>query len=78
VSAEQGAPLELRFVAGSPSDEEIAAVAAVLGAAIEELSARGGDGSGSRRASGSAWSRSQRDLRVTLRPGPGRWAYQGR
>ena len=78
MSTDQGAPLDLRFVAGSPSDEEIAAVAAVLGAAIEELSARGADNVGPRRASDSAWSRSQRDLRTTLQPGPGRWVYQGR
>ena len=78
MSAEQGAPLDLRFVAGSPSDEEIAAVAAVLGAAIEELSARSADSAGPRSSSDSAWSRSQRDLRTTLQPGPGRWAYQGR
>ncbi len=72
------APLDLRFVAGSPSDEEVAAVAAVLSAAIEELASRGGEASGPQRPGSSAWSRSQRALRTPLQPGPGRWAHAGR
>ncbi|GMA28034.1 acyl-CoA carboxylase subunit epsilon [Arenivirga flava] len=78
MSLDQGSPLDLRFVAGSPSDEEVAAVAAVLTAAIEELAARGGEVSGPRRPGTSAWSRSQRPLRTPLQPGPGRWAHEGR
>ncbi len=78
MSSDQGAPLDLRFVAGSPSDEEVAAVAAVLTAAIEELAERGGEASGPQRPGTSAWSRSQRALRTPLQPGPGRWVHEGR
>jgi hypothetical protein len=69
-------PLDIRFTAGDPTEEEIAAVTAVLSAALEELSARPhGD---RRSATPTGWSRSQRALRSPLTPGPGRWAQSVR
>ena len=53
----------IRIIGGNPDDEEIAAVTAVLGLALEELA-----GEQRRRQSGgpSAWQRSQRNVRSPL------------
>jgi hypothetical protein len=59
---EQPAP-EIRILGGNPSDEDIAAVTAVLTAALEELageSRRRGD------QRPTAWQASQRDIRTPL------------
>ncbi len=67
MNEESGPPdYDIRITAGNPSDEEVAAVTAVLGAALEELA------SASRRREGttaSAWERSQRAVRTPLTPG---------
>ena len=59
-------PYDIRLVGGNPSDEEIAAVTAVLSAALEELSA---DDGRRQRLTPSAWERSQRSVRTPLTPG---------
>jgi hypothetical protein len=57
---------DIRIAGGSPSDEEIAAVTAVLSAALEELA---GDHRRRQRLTPSAWERSQRSVRTPLTPG---------
>ena len=62
MSDEQSAP-DIRILGGAPSDEEIAAVTAVLTAALDELageSRRRGD------RGPTAWQVSQRDIRSSL------------
>ncbi|HXR43824.1 MAG TPA: acyl-CoA carboxylase subunit epsilon [Pseudolysinimonas sp.] len=55
--------LDIRIVGGNPTDEEVAAVTAVLDAALEELA-----GEERRRpgAGPTAWQRSQRNVRHPL------------
>ncbi|MDP9028284.1 MAG: acyl-CoA carboxylase subunit epsilon [Actinomycetota bacterium] len=57
---------DIRIAGGTPSDEEIAAVTAVLSAALEELA---GDHRRRQRLTPSAWERSQRSVRTPLSPG---------
>jgi hypothetical protein len=59
--AEQGP--EFRILGGNPDAEEIAAVSAVLGAALEELA---GEHRRQQSAGPSAWQRSQRAVRTPL------------
>jgi len=61
---------ELRIVSKNATDEEIAAVTAVLQSALEELADAEAAGSGARV---SAWARSQRPIRGTITPGAGNW-----
>jgi gamma-glutamyl:cysteine ligase YbdK (ATP-grasp superfamily) len=61
--------LDLRIVSKGATTEEIAAVAAVLQAALDEMAAR----MDAQAPVVSAWQRSQRGLRTPLRPGPGAW-----
>jgi hypothetical protein len=56
---------DIRITGGSASDEEIAAVTAVLSAALEELA---GDHRRRQRLTPSAWERSQRAVRTPLAP----------
>jgi hypothetical protein len=63
---------DIQIAEGSPSDEEIAAVTAVLTAALEELA---GDHRRRQRLTPSAWERSQRSVRTPLTPGA--WATFG-
>jgi len=51
---------------GNPSDEEIAALTAVLTAALDELA---GDHRRRQRLTPTAWERSQRAVRTPLTPG---------
>lgn len=60
----------IRIVSKNATDEEIAAVSAVLKAALDELAAASGPDDG---PVVSAWNRSQRGLRAPLSPGPGAW-----
>ena len=61
---------EFRIVSRHTTDEEIAAVTAVLHGALDELAER----MAARPAAGpSAWQRSQRSVRRELHPGPGAW-----
>ena len=57
---------DIRIAGGNPSDEEIAAVTAVLSLALEELA---GDHRRRQRLTPSAWERSQRGVRTPLSPG---------
>ncbi len=57
---------DIRITGGRPSDEEIAAVTAVLSAALEELASESGR---RERTTASAWERSQRGVRTPLTPG---------
>jgi len=60
---------DLRIVSKGATAEEIAAVTAVLQGALDELAAH----LDAAPPVVSAWQRSQRGLRVPLRPGPGAW-----
>lgn len=64
-------PLVAAIVTGSPTAEEVAASSAVLGLLAEAQREQVALAVASPAAS--AWSRSQRVLRSTLRPGPGAW-----
>lgn len=64
------APLDVRVLSGSPTEEEIAAVTAVLAVAVAEEQAQ--EELEEHRLA-SAWARSQRALRGPHHPGPGRW-----
>ncbi len=57
---------DIRISGGNPSDEEIAAVTAVLSAALEEVAA---DHGRRQRLTPSAWDRGQRSVRTPLTPG---------
>ena len=57
---------DIRISGGAPSDEDIAAVTAVLTAALEELA---GDHRRRQRLTPTAWERSQRAVRTPLTPG---------
>ena len=59
-------PSVIRITGGHPSDEEIAALTAVLTAALDELA---GDHRRRQRLTPSAWERSQRGVRTPLTPG---------
>ncbi|RLP75970.1 acyl-CoA carboxylase subunit epsilon [Mycetocola tolaasinivorans] len=61
---------DLRFTRGTPTEEEIAAVSAVLTLALAEEGARA---ERQENTSVSAWTRSQRAVRAPLHPGAGRW-----
>jgi hypothetical protein len=56
----------IRIQAGDPSDDEIAALTAVLTAALDELA---GDTRRRQRLTPTAWERSQRAVRTPLIPG---------
>ncbi|MBM7025582.1 acyl-CoA carboxylase subunit epsilon [Clavibacter sp. DM3] len=58
----------LRVLGGAPTEEEIAAVTAVLAALAAQPAAEQPV-----RPAPDAWQRSQRAVRGTLVPGPGRW-----
>ena len=57
---------DIRITGGQPSDEEIAALTAVLTAALDELA---GDHRRRQRLTPTAWERSQRGVRTPLVPG---------
>lgn len=61
---------DLRIVSKNASDEEVAAVTAVVSAALDELAAGMSADSG---PVVSAWQRSQRAVRSTVYPGAGTW-----
>ncbi len=56
----------IRITGGHPSDDEIAAVTAVLTVALDELA---GEDRRRQRLTPSAWERSQRAVRTPLTPG---------
>lgn len=66
MNAESEPAYDIRIAGGHPSDEEIAAVTAVLSATLEELA---GDAGRRRRLTPNAWERSQRSIRTPLTPG---------
>ena len=57
---------DIRITGGDPSDEEIAAITAVLTVALDELA---GAHRRRQRLTPTAWERSQRDVRTPLVPG---------
>ncbi|MEP6843711.1 MAG: acyl-CoA carboxylase subunit epsilon [Pseudolysinimonas sp.] len=61
---------DIRITGGDPTDDEIAALTAVLSVALDELS---GDSRRRQRLTPTAWERSQRAVRTPLTPG----AWQG-
>jgi hypothetical protein len=65
------APELLRVVSGSPTDDELAAVTAVLAARAAEAAAE--RVAVSAPVTESAWSRSRRRPRALLATGPGQW-----
>ena len=66
---------DIRIVTGSPTEEEIAAITAVLHATLDELAANEATRA---QATTTAWQRDQRGLRTTLAPGNGAWRSSGR
>jgi Acyl-CoA carboxylase epsilon subunit len=66
VSAADDPSRDIRITGGRPSDEEVAAVTAVLSVALDELA---GDHRSRLKLAPSAWERSQRDVRTPLAPG---------
>ncbi|UKF81402.1 acyl-CoA carboxylase subunit epsilon [Clavibacter californiensis] len=69
VHASADAPVGgFRVLGGSPTEEELAAATAVIAALAAQPAAE----QPARRAP-DAWQRSQRSVRGTLVPGPGRW-----
>ncbi len=74
--AQDSAGIDLTIVTGDPDDTELAAIAAVLTAMTDELSAAGRSAPSK---AVSAWSRSQRAIRQPLHPGAGVWrGFSGR
>ena len=71
-AADDAAPVapSLRFVSGTPSDEEVAAVHVVMTALAAERAALGAD-----RVTPPVdlWARAARVMRAPLTAGPGRW-----
>lgn len=61
---------DIRIVSTGATDEEVAAVTAVIAASLEELAGAQHVDEGTRV---SAWARSQRPVRAPLRPGAGAW-----
>ena len=57
---------DIRIMGGAPSDEEIAALTAVLTVALDELA---GEHRRRQRSAPTGWERSQRDVRTPLTPG---------
>jgi hypothetical protein len=57
---------DIRITGGHPSDEEIAAVTAVVSAALEELASESGR---RQRTTATAWERGQRGVRTPMTPG---------
>jgi hypothetical protein len=66
VSNDDEPSYDIRISGGNPSDEDVAAVTAVLSSALEELA---GDHRRRQRLTPSAWERSQRSIRTPLTPG---------
>lgn len=64
--------IDLRIVRGTPTDEEIAALTAVLGVAIAEQALRDADAAPAPRVP-STWERTRRNLRSGITAGPGHW-----
>ena len=65
---------DLRVLSESATDEDIAAVSAVIEATLAELADDAADVTPGQ----SAWQRSQRSMRTPLRQGPGEWrAFPG-
>ncbi|RZS57384.1 acyl-CoA carboxylase epsilon subunit-like protein [Microcella putealis] len=64
------APLSLRFVAGNPSDEELAAIQVVIAAVAAERAALGAEPVA---PPVNFWERSARVMRAPLTAGPGQW-----
>jgi hypothetical protein len=64
--ADEQPAYDIRVIGGSPDDEEIAAVTAVLSATLEELAS---DHGRRQRLTPTAWERSQRAVRTPLVPG---------
>ncbi|MFZ4893215.1 acyl-CoA carboxylase subunit epsilon [Plantibacter sp. Mn2098] len=65
---------DIRVVRGAPTDEEIAALTAVLTAVVSQGAV---DDSARDVVGQTRWQRSQRQLRTPLVPGPGRWVGYG-
>lgn len=65
-----GETSDIRVVSAHVTDEELAAVTALLRAALAESAQLAG---ADVPASVSAWTRSQRPMRAPLHPGPGAW-----
>jgi hypothetical protein len=63
--------VDVRITAGNPSDEEIAAVTAVLAALAEQRAASSAEEAVV--PPPSAWERSRRGIRVPIEVGRGRW-----
>ncbi len=66
MNAEASTDGTIRITGGHPSDDEIAAVTAVLTVALDELA---GDHRRRQRLTPTAWERSQRGVRTPLTPG---------
>ena len=62
--------IDLRVLAGMPTDDELAAVTAVLHAAVQE---QGANAEPLQVPDGRHWQRAGGLLRSELRPGPGEW-----
>ncbi len=75
--ATEPSAIDLRIVRGTPNDEEIAALTAVLSVAIAEQAMRDADTAPPPRIP-STWERTRRQLRTGITPGPGHWrAFTG-
>jgi hypothetical protein len=68
--SEPAESLDTRVITGNPTDEELAAVTAVLRAAVQE---QGSGGEPLPVAGGRHWQRASGFLRWPLSPGPGEW-----
>lgn len=69
--------IDLHIVRGNPTDEEIAALTAVLSAVIAEQAARAADTAPAPLVR-STWDRTRRNLRTGISAGPGHWrAFTG-
>lgn len=69
--------IDLRIVRGNPTDEEIAALTAVLSVAIAEQTARAAETTPPPLVR-STWDRTRRNLRTGITAGPGHWrAFTG-
>ncbi|UCR90357.1 acyl-CoA carboxylase epsilon subunit [Mycetocola spongiae] len=62
--------LDIRITSGNPTEEEIAAVSAVLAVVVAEERAHAEIPEGT---APSAWARSQRAIRTNITPGRGHW-----
>ena len=69
--------IDLRIERGTPTDEELAALTAVLSVAIAEQALRDADTAPAPRVP-STWERTRRNLRTGITVGPGHWrAFTG-